>query len=378
MDHLEQFYKAEDPAAYKKLAEKGIMVGFPVSIGGKTHREDNGIGYHSTVKFFNPDKDSPEAIHEIASKMNMVPPDPKKTKIEPGQFKDRFGNDVYVLKMHGDDAAAIKTHNDAFAHMGYPATFSYTPHVSVDKKTWDNVVASKAETAHEAGISFGHAELKQGHTTLAQYRHKKPEDAAVPTKLAASEPESNDLSKASLKDAAVGAAMGVAAMTAGAPSATSQPINHQQQAAATYSSKKMLHTIASVESSGGKFANHHMLHGNAVHGEGEQAFGAYGLTPAVIRDTVRMHPELKAKYGKATNLKGADMTRFMQDNPHLENQVAEKHLARLEHHFGKDPEKIGYAWLNGIEGTYKAGKENKDISQHWHVKKISHAYGQGK
>lgn len=377
MDHLEQFYKAEDPQAYKKLAETGMMVGFPVSINGKAHREDNGMGYHSSVKVFDPAKDKSEDIHKIASGLKMVPPDPRKTRIEPGQFKDRLGNDVYVLKMHGDDANGIKAHNEAFAHMGFPTSYQFTPHVSVDKQTWDNVVASKAQTAHEAGISFGHAELKQGHTTLAQYRHKKPEEA-VEEKLAASESEDMSLAKGAIKNAVTAAAVGIASMTAAPKDAVPAPINQEQQAASTYSPKKMLHTIAEVESSGGKFANHRMLHGGGVHKEGDQAFGKYGLTPAVIRDTVKMHPELKAKYGKAIALDGKDMTHYMQDNPTLENAVAEKHLARLEHHFGPNPEKIGYAWLNGIQGTYKAGKEGKDISQHWHVQKIRHAYTQGK
>ncbi len=186
-----ELFKAENPEAYKKLAERGVMVGFPATIDGRSHREDNGIPYHSTVKFFNPDKDKHEDIHAVASKMDLNPPDPKRTGISPGQFKDRFGNDVYVIKLHGPHADQIKGHNQKFSHMGYPSNFEYQPHVSVDKKTWDHVVASKAKTAHEAGISFGPAELRSGHKVLASYKPKVAAiaggDAESEDKLAASE-----------------------------------------------------------------------------------------------------------------------------------------------------------------------------------------------
>lgn len=511
MEFLELMVKAEDPQGYKKLAETGIMVGFPVSINGKTHRADNGIGYHSTVKFFDPSKDKPEAIHEIASKLQMTPPDPKTTKIEPGMFKDRNGNDVYVLKLHGEHADQIAGHNEKFSHMGYPATFKYTPHVSIDKATWEQIVDSKAETAHDAGIKFHPAELKQGHTTLKQYmppkqqideklaasekpleslakgqngdwkneglsfHHSNPFGAAYngpgketnikvlgepydeakhgketynlqggfgntkfgsqkdaqgvnrrvvafgsyrehqgelltsiavhkdfqrkglatamhqlaeqrtgmkirPTqqtgdakslwsqkdrKFGKSEENMDTLAKGALANIGAAAAMAVASTSSAVPS-----VHHD------YSSDKMLNTIAQVESSGGKFTNHRQMNG-PIH-DGEHAFGKYGLTPSTIRETVRMNHDLKSKYGKAVALKGDDMHRFMQDNPGLEDKVAKTHLKRLEHHFGPSPEKIGYAWLNGITGTNKAAKENQNIGEHWHVKKIKEQYGKGK
>lgn len=371
MEFLELMIKAEDPEAYKKLAEKGIMVGFPVTIEGQTHRADNGIGYHSTVKFFNPEKDTVDQVHEIASKLSLTPPDPKKTRIEPGMFKDRLGNDVYVLKLHGEHAEQIKEHNSKFSHMGFPATFQYTPHVSVDKATWQRIVDSKAQTAHEAGIKFYPAELKQGHTTVKQYAPPKQE---VDEELAASEKgELESLQKGTLAN--IGAAAAIATAVAGGTIKDAIPSliePGQKQAVNSYSSKRMLDTIASVESSGGKFTHHRQLSG-PIH-NGERAYGKYGLTPAVIRETIRLNPELKAKHGKAALLQGDDMHRYMQDNPQLEEKIASRHLARLEHHFGHNPEKIGYAWLQGITGTHKAVKEGKDISSHWHVLKIKDHY----
>jgi hypothetical protein len=357
--------KAENPEAYKKLAEQGVMVGFPARIKGQAHRADIGIPYHSTVKFFNPEKDHPRDIHAIASKMSLTPPDPKTTRIEPGQFKDRMGNDVYVIKLHGKHADEIKGHNAKFSHMGYPANFEYQPHVSVDKKTWDNIVASKATTAHEAGIDFGPAELRRGHQILATY---KPKIAAPlggehqsEDKLAASE----DMNKSVFRNLAAGAAM--TAGLAMAPSANA-PIHQPAQ----YSSQKMLHAIADVESSGGKNENH-AAGGGPIHGN-EHAFGKYGLMPETIRETIHMNRDLATKHSKAMRLKGTDLNHYMQDNPGLEDQIATKHLSRLEHHFGQNPSTIGYAWLNGVKGTYDAQKHKKDLGSHWHAKKVREAY----
>lgn len=171
MSFLKNLYKAEDPAGYAKLANEGILLGYPVKIQGQSHRPDNNIGYHSSIKFFDPLKDHPHVVHGLARHLPLNPPNPKNTQIEPGQFKDRFGNDVYVLKLKGNSAEKIKEHNGKFTHMGFPATYAYEPHISVDKATHDKIKASGAKTAHEAGISFGPAELKRGSKTLKTYHH---------------------------------------------------------------------------------------------------------------------------------------------------------------------------------------------------------------
>ena len=366
--------KAEDPAAYKKLAEKGIMVAHHVTINGQTARPDIGIGYHATVKFFDPEKDHPEAIHEVARGLKFPVPDPETTGITPTTFKDRFGNDVYVLKLHGEHADAIKENNSKFSHMGHPTSYEFTPHISLDQHTWNSIVDSGAKTAKEAGIEFGHAQLKQGPKVLTTYKHGGTSAAAAQPerKLAASEAHESDLQKGlkqSVTAAAMASMIGLAAPTAANPSSE---VPQQASYQSKYDSGKMLRTISQVESSGGKFTNHRMING---HPDGDQAFGKYGLMPNTIRETIHMNRDLKSKYGKAANLDGADLHHFMQDNPGLEDQIATKHLARLEHHFGKDPAKLGYAWLNGVAGTYKAVKENKDINSHWHVSKIKDAYG---
>lgn len=300
-ENFESFYKAEDPEGYKKLASKGVMIGFPATVQGKKERPDIGIGYHSTVKFFDPDKDDTKHIHDIASKLPLTPPDPKTTKIEPGVLKDRNGNDVYVIKLHGPHADLIKEHNKKFAHLGPQTNYEFQPHLSVDKQTWDKIVASKATTAHEAGIEFHPAELKQGATKLATYKKSEDSDAL------------------------------------------------------NYKKEGFLNAI-------GKLSKE----------EGSGLVGKYNLREDDVRDTINLHGDLKAKHGKAAVLKGEDLGNYMADNQDLDDAVASKHLERLEHHFGKDPEIVGYAWLNGIGGTYKAKKNKADFGKHKHASRIRH------
>lgn len=179
----------------------------------------------------------------------------------------------------------------------------------------------------------------------------------------------------SAKDLAIATAVGVASLS-GVPTKTidydSKPkISEQASEQTQYNRSKMLQAISDVESSGGKFIHHRQLGG--IH-QGESAYGKYGLTPNVIRETVKMHDELNSEHGKVVALKGQDLHNYMDENPDLEHKVAEKHVSRLEHHFGQSPSHIGYAWLNGITGTHKAKKQNKDIENHWHVQKIKEAY----
>jgi hypothetical protein len=170
--------KAEDPAGYAQRANEGILLGYPVSIGGNSARKDNGIKYHSTIKYFDPQKDHLHKIHDVAQHLPLNPPDAKNTQIKFDKFKDRFGNDVHAITLHGNSAEKLKEHNGKFAHMGFPSTFEWTPHISVDRDTFDKIKSSGAKTAHEAGISFGSAELKHGPKTIKTYHHEA--DTAEP------------------------------------------------------------------------------------------------------------------------------------------------------------------------------------------------------
>lgn len=172
------FSKAEDPKAYAKLASQGMLLGHPVKIKGQDTRHDNNIPYHTTIKFFDPTKDKHHEVHNIASKLNMNSPNPKEVQIRPHVLKDRLGNDVYAIQLHGPHAEEIKEHHKKFSHMGHKENYEFTPHISVPKSVHDEIKASGARTAHDAGIEFGHAELKQGPKALARYKPKNEKLAA--------------------------------------------------------------------------------------------------------------------------------------------------------------------------------------------------------
>lgn len=366
--HPSYLHKSEDLKMYRKMAAEGSDLMHTVSVKGKTHRPDINIPYHTTIKLFNPQKDSPEQIHEVASKLNMNPPDPKNVGIEPTTLKGRNGNTMHVLKLHGPHAEEIKEHHKKFAHMGHPEKYEFHPHITVDEALYNHALHSGAKTAADLGITFGNAELHHKDKIVANYKPKvagQPgQDAPTHDKLNKSE----ILQKGALKNLGVAAAMGSALLSSHAHAPTQ---DHPK-----YSSDKMLNAISSVESNKGKDTEH-KEGGGAIHGK-EHAYGKYATMPETIRETIRMHSDLKAKHGKAMNLKGDDIHHYMKDNPGLEDTIAQRHLKRLEHHFGPRPDRIGHAWFNGISGTNKALKDHKDIGNHFHVKKIREAYSKEK
>jgi GNAT superfamily N-acetyltransferase len=136
---------------------------------------------------------------------------------------------------------------------------------------------------------------------------------------------------------------------------------------------KMLQTISQVESSGGRNVAHAKLPSDGIH-RGTRAFGKYGLTPVLIQETVRRNKKLLEKHPKLSSMDLNQINSYMKKNPELEHEIASSHLNRLRQHFGDDPAKIGYAWLQGITGTKKAINEKKPIQDHWHVKKILNSY----
>lgn len=183
--------KGEDPKAYAKLAQTGFILAHPVKIAGKDKRPDNGIDYHSTIKFFDKEGDKESHAHEAASKLEMHPPNPKEVGLEPKVLKDRNGNDVYALGLTGKHADKLKQHHEKFGHMGHKEGYKWGAHISVDKATHDKIRKEGHKTAHDAGIEFGHAELRRGPKTLHVYNSGSEKH----TKLAASENIVSDLNK---------------------------------------------------------------------------------------------------------------------------------------------------------------------------------------
>jgi hypothetical protein len=367
--------KSENPAQYAEQANKGLILLYPVKINGQDCRSDNGIPYHSTIKEFDANKDHAHEIHNMAKHLPLNPPDAKNTQIEPNQFKDRNGSDVFVITLKGNSAEKMKEHHGKFAHMGLPEQREWAPHISVPKDMHDKIKSSGAKTAKEAGIEFGNAELKKGPKRLKTYHHQSdsaepqfPDQSDYTAKLSVNKSE-QVLEKGALKNVGIG--LGMAAALAGGTNHTSNIKNSPDMQAHqnNYDHKKMLNAIMQVESSGGKNTNH------APTSQG-QAYGKWALMPNTITDTIKGHKDLQAKYGKALTLKGPQLHRFMQDNKGLEEIIADRHLAHIEHNFKNNPDQTAFAWNQGITGTKKNNANS--ISNHPYVKKIRDAYSKEK
>lgn len=356
----ELLIKKEDPHAYAKLASTGFILAHPVKIKGQEKRNDNNIPYHATIKFFDKEGDDTQKAHEAASKLDHQHIDPKKVGISTKILKDRNGNDVYSVGLHGHHADKLKEQHNKLSHLGHKENYEWGAHISVPKAVHDEIKASGHKTAHDAGIEFGQAELKRGPKTLHRYGPKQE-------KLAASE----ELQKGAVKNALTGVAMSAALA---APSATdanqskipARPSPSIHQPKNNYSSDKMLNAISQVESSGGKNTKHKPT------SQG-RAYGQWALMPSVIHDTIRLNPDLK-QHKKALRLEGDNLSHYMQDNPQLEHTIAQKHLSRLEHHFGQNPEALAFSWNQGVTGTNKALKQKQNIGQHPYVQKFKAAY----
>lgn len=243
-------------------------------------------------------------------------------------------------------------------------------------------------------------------------------------KLAASEKFENDLNKGVLKDAikttVVGAAMASGAHQFSQPEPTREPASIKSptsQEKVVEAPKKptsvikptrepaskptrepasikpilpktdgsenkhhVLAAISDIESSGGKNTNHSPLPKGGIH-QGESAMGSWGLTPLLIRETIKKHPDLMKEYGHLSNYKGQLFREGMNaanKDGKLEKEIASRHYDRLAKQFGHDPAKIAYSWLNGVTGTHRAIRRGMDINNHWHAKKVVNAYNKRK
>lgn len=373
------------PASYKKIANSSVNVMWRAKVKGHKVLDGN-IPLHTTLKTFDkPDEAPLDEVKQKVAELGIERPDPSGLKFEAvTHVSPRTGQTYYMLKMHGTHPAYDAFHEH---FKGRGITYEkFMPHITINKEIYDQI---KKEGIQPHEVEFSPLLVEHGadnatHIFPDSQSHKDHQDDITPKhlvqkpqKLAASEKLDQDLEKGIRESAA---ALGVVAALAGATpvkdaSTAMRPPAAQTQAPANdYSPKRMLAAISNVESTGGKFVNHRTLGG--MH-QGESAFGKYGLTPVIIRETINMHRDLKQQHKKALGLKGTDLHHYMQDNPGLEDEIASRHLSRLEHHFGQNPAEIGHAWLQGITGTHKAKKENADIHNHWHVKKIKDAYSKG-
>lgn len=380
--------------SYKKAAHEGANVMWRAKVKGRKTLVDD-IPLHASLKTFNDQNDVPiDEIKQKAQELGLQRPDSSKLKYEATtHVSPRTNQTYYMLKLHGTDPAYQKF-NDHFKGRGitYP---SFMGHITIDKELHDQIQREGIQP-HEVEFSplmIEHGANNPTHLIPDVHSHKDATSDITPKKLnpvpekheklAASECIYINLQKAGLEHfeslnkstlKRIGTAATIIGGLSGSPHVAAAPNTPAQ--ANSYSTGRMLNAISQVESSGGKNVNHAAIPGKMHHNE--HAIGSYGLTPVVIRETVKMNPDLKRYYPKAASLQGKDLQHYFQDNPGLEHKVAESHLRRLEHHFGGDPAKLAVSWLDGITGTKQKLKQGMDPSKHWHAIKVLQAYGKGK
>lgn len=368
------------PESYKQRANAGGNVMWRAKVKGRKSLS-TGIPLHVSLKTFDKPEDLPiDEIHQKVKELNIQRPDPNKLKYEATTHQSpKTGLTYYMLKLHNHDPA-----HEAFnAHFnGRGITHpKFMQHITIDKELHDQI---QKEGLRPDEISFSPLMIEQGannptHIFPDAQSHKDAEDDVTPKRLGPHqtleksefmEPlEKSAMKRFGMAAAAMGALSGYPKV-AQAPQPSAQQMSAQQ--ANQYSSKRMLNAMRQVESSGGKDINH------AKATNGQTAIGQYALMPDTIRDTVKMNPDLKRHHPRVLALQNKDMAHYLQDNPELEQQVAERHLSRLEHHFGHDPATLGYAWLNGVVGTNRDLKRGINPNTHWHAAKVVKAYNQGK
>jgi hypothetical protein len=327
---------------YRKKAMIGGDVLFKVNIKGRAMLTPD-IPLHMSLKVFDAkQKMDLDEIKKKVHELEICRPDPKKLKFHTKIHYSKASDTEYFMLMVDGCPPSYKKFYDEMDGVQYD---TYFMHVTIDKPLYDQI--NKEGLAPE-DVYFENLSVEKGAgNTIYEF-------------------EDLDLAK-SFKTKAAGAMIAASSMIS-QPTAPKAMEMKAPVAASAYDSGRMLRSIASVESSSGKNTNHAPL------ASGESAYGKYGLTPDVIRETIHLQPKLKAKYEKATMLHGPELHKYMNDNPGLEDSIAQSHLKRLEKHFGQDPQKIGFSWNQGIRGTYKAMKNKQDIKIHPYVQKITTNY----
>jgi len=129
-----------------------------------------------------------------------------------------------------------------------------------------------------------------------------------------------------------------------------------------------LKPIKMIESSSGLNTSHAMME-EGPHA-GTSAYGAYGLMPMTIMETLRKNPALMRKYPEFQGVDYHDndkVHQLMTRHPSAEVDIANAHWNRLRNIFDGDQNKMAYAWLNGITKTLETPEEK--IPLHPYVQK---------
>jgi hypothetical protein len=325
---------------YIENAKSHCDILFPVTIKGQKKLEGN-IGLHMSLKIFNNVKEFEYGqVKEKVKELNIISPDPSELEFSPEIFHSEINNhDFYMLIIN----KLPKNYEEFYNFYKDRGTVykKFMPHITISKEIYDDILKNGIRSEE---IEFGPLTIENG--TKVIYQFDEELEKSLPKYLAT-------------------AALAGSLMASPIAKEPTAPVSENN-----YSRTHMLRAISSIESSGGKNTNHKPVLG--IH-QGESAVGEYALMPSTIRETVRLNPNIRKEHQKVQNLHGQDLHNYIKTNPKFMQQVADAHMARLEHHFGQDPNKLAYAWLNGIRGTYKEGKKNADFSKHWYVQRIKGA-----
>lgn len=164
-DSFELLIKSDD---YAKKASTGLILLHPISINGKTHRE-NGIPMHMTVKFFgdNTQVDPTEVEKHLENFSIPQNVDVNKMLFMPHTLSTPAGTH-HVLLAYGapHHVDQIRKGSEKYG----PYVKNFLPHISVDKADWDKFAKmGPMLTADKIGIQIHPAELKSGNQVLKRY-----------------------------------------------------------------------------------------------------------------------------------------------------------------------------------------------------------------
>jgi hypothetical protein len=175
---------------------------------------------------------------------------------------------------------------------------------------------------------------------------------------------------------AIGAAtlMGPSSMAESPKADTKQPtVESPVPDAPKHTKDDILDAIKMVESSGGKNLQHEKITNPKNINYGTYSRSAYGIMPVTAKDIISKNRGLRQKYGHLIPLEGDDFHKAFHQHPELDRKLASHYYDHAASHFGHDPAKIGFAWLNGITGTKRYIRRGNDPNNHWHVQKILNA-----
>ena len=112
--------------------------------------------------------------------------------------------------------------------------------------------------------------------------------------------------------------------------------------------KQFLEKIAELESSSGKNLEHKTMQ-SGIH-KGTSAIGRYGMMPNTVDEVIRRATRTgdpSVEMQKLSAMSPDEKKLYLQQNPELENQLAESLAGHVLEKQGGDEEKAAYSWLYG-------------------------------